>query len=168
MSTEPKPIVTVERTSVGPRMLVAGVQISWALGCVHDEEYERLAAEANAAIAARSAPALGDTHAIDDWRIDQSTGRPILVYKDCSVIEAEQAHHILGLLKAAASPRPSAPACHRCGDVMTDSKAFTNAVVGSPDFPGEDGTERGCTMNYIGRAQLVDCLKCEGCGRSIT
>lgn len=36
-----------------------------------------------------------------DWRIDASAGSEILVYKNCSVIEGEQAHWVLGLIKAA-------------------------------------------------------------------
>lgn len=33
-----------------------------------------------------------------DWRIDTSAGGPILVYKDCSVIEGEDARYVLGLI----------------------------------------------------------------------
>lgn len=33
------------------------------------------------------------------WRIDHSTGRPILVYQNCSVIEAEQAEYVLRLIQ---------------------------------------------------------------------
>ena len=36
----------------------------------------------------------------DDWCIDNSAGRQILVYKNCSVIEAEQAHYVMGLIVA--------------------------------------------------------------------
>jgi len=34
------------------------------------------------------------------WRIDHSAGRPILVYQNCSVIEAEQAEYVLRLIEA--------------------------------------------------------------------
>lgn len=59
-----------------------------------------------------------------DWRIDTSAGRSILVYKDCSVIEAEQADYLMGLLKRAAlrsgEQAPIGKAaksyCHICGD----------------------------------------------------
>lgn len=37
---------------------------------------------------------------LEDWRLDHSAGRPILVYKDCSVIEAEQAQEVLDALRA--------------------------------------------------------------------
>jgi hypothetical protein len=33
-----------------------------------------------------------------DWSIDDSTGTPILMYQDCSVIEAEQARFVIGLI----------------------------------------------------------------------
>lgn len=49
-----------------------------------------------------------------EWRIDTSTGRGILVYKNCSVIEAEQAPYVLGLIAADAAaahaPALEAPA----------------------------------------------------------
>lgn len=35
----------------------------------------------------------------DEWAIDKTCGRPILVYKGCSVIEAEDAAYILKLVK---------------------------------------------------------------------
>lgn len=38
-----------------------------------------------------------------DWGIDTSAGRPILVYQKCSVIEAEQARYVLGLVAADAA-----------------------------------------------------------------
>ncbi|WP_287820565.1 hypothetical protein, partial [Achromobacter sp.] len=43
---------------------------------------------------------------VKDWRIDTSAGRPILVYKNCSVIEAEDAEYVLRLI---AADRASAP-----------------------------------------------------------
>ncbi len=48
------------------------------------------------------------TH-VGDWRIDTSAGRPILVYQNCSVIEAEAATYVLGLIRRDAQ-QPSAPA----------------------------------------------------------
>lgn len=35
-----------------------------------------------------------------DWRIDTSTGREILVFQNCSVIEDEQARYVLLLIQA--------------------------------------------------------------------
>lgn len=36
---------------------------------------------------------------MDEWAVDNTCGRPILVYKGCSVIEAEDAAYILNLVK---------------------------------------------------------------------
>lgn len=36
------------------------------------------------------------------WGIDRSTGRPILVYENCSVIEGEQAQYVLDLIQRTA------------------------------------------------------------------
>lgn len=40
---------------------------------------------------------------LNDWKIDNSAGRPILTYKGCSVIEAEDAEFVLSTLEAALS-----------------------------------------------------------------
>lgn len=42
-----------------------------------------------------------------DWAIDQSAGRPILTYKNCSVIEAEQALQVMNLVRADAARQPT-------------------------------------------------------------
>lgn len=42
-----------------------------------------------------------------DWGINMQTGTPILVYKNCSVIESEQAHYVLSLINGAATPAPA-------------------------------------------------------------
>ncbi|HIE0170381.1 TPA: hypothetical protein ACXI8G_000922 [Serratia marcescens] len=42
-----------------------------------------------------------------DWGINMQTGTPILVYKNCSVIESEQAHYVLSLINSAAPAVPS-------------------------------------------------------------
>lgn len=44
----------------------------------------------------------GDAPAPAKWGIDHSTGRPILVYENCSVIEGEQAQYVLNLIRRAA------------------------------------------------------------------
>jgi len=44
-----------------------------------------------------------------DWAIDHTAGRPILVYEDCSVIEAEQAMYVLWLIAAEQSRRNQVP-----------------------------------------------------------
>ncbi|OZI21758.1 hypothetical protein CAL18_12605 [Bordetella genomosp. 7] len=70
--------------------------------------------ECDAAPAAQ-APAKG---ASDGWRIDHSAGCPILVYQNCSVIEAEQAEYVLRLIEADRQQRG--------GDVVS---AFDAAVA---------------------------------------
>lgn len=42
---------------------------------------------------------------IDDWEIDKSAGRPILIYKGCSIIEGSDAEFVLGAIKAALSAK---------------------------------------------------------------
>ncbi|EPA9110989.1 MAG: hypothetical protein E7G96_02435 [Serratia liquefaciens] len=46
-------------------------------------------------------PALA-VQSVVDWRLDESTGAKILMYKDCSVIEDQQAEYALSLIQAAA------------------------------------------------------------------
>ncbi|MEL5658270.1 hypothetical protein PTT65_17775 [Serratia ureilytica] len=53
-------------------------------------------------------PAPQSTNAAD-WGINMQTGTPILVYKNCSVIESEQAHYVLSLINSAATPAPAVP-----------------------------------------------------------
>ncbi|HGE6736213.1 TPA: hypothetical protein ACGCBI_002842 [Serratia marcescens] len=43
-----------------------------------------------------------------DWGINMQTGTPILTYKNCCVIESEQAHYVLSLINNAA-PAPAVP-----------------------------------------------------------
>lgn len=49
---------------------------------------------------AQAQPPVSQAERAEDWRIDNSAGRPILVYKNCSVIEAEDAHYVLRLISA--------------------------------------------------------------------
>lgn len=44
-----------------------------------------------------------------DWGINMQTGTPILVYKNCSVIESEQAHYVLSLINGSSTPAPAVP-----------------------------------------------------------
>ncbi|HIE4798998.1 TPA: hypothetical protein ACXNDR_001655 [Serratia marcescens] len=82
-------------------------------------EWERITAEQHAEMSVQQAadndyefrvlydapPAPKSTNAAD-WGIDKSTGTPILVYKNCSVIESEQAHYVLSLINSAAPAVP--------------------------------------------------------------
>lgn len=53
-------------------------------------------------------PAPQSTNAAD-WGINMQTGTPILTYKNCCVIESEQAHYVLSLINGAATPAPAVP-----------------------------------------------------------
>lgn len=49
-----------------------------------------------------TAPPAPAVQSVVDWRLDESTGAKILMYKDCSVIEDQQAEYVLSLIRAAA------------------------------------------------------------------
>jgi hypothetical protein len=46
-----------------------------------------------------------NTRVLADWTIDTSAGRPILMHKKCSVIEAEDAEYVMCLIAADLAPR---------------------------------------------------------------
>ena len=54
--------------------------------------------------------------------------------------------------------------CRKCGGKMLHGVALENTMIGSPDFIGGDVV----TMSASGLAQMVDCLKCEWCGHSVS
>lgn len=56
----------------------------------------------------RAALASAPVPVLKDWRIDTSAGGPILVYKDCSVIESAQAEYVLRLIAADQASAPVA------------------------------------------------------------
>ena len=70
-------------------LLIARAELAEAECAARDEIIERLEQ--------RLADAEGQE---GDWEIDLSAGRPILVYKKCSVIEDAQARFVLRLIKA--------------------------------------------------------------------
>ena len=53
----------------------------------------------------------------------------------------------------------------RCGGTGNRSQAALNTLVSFNDF-GNDAGSRGTTMSRVGKAQLVDCIKCIACGHS--
>jgi len=57
------------------------------------------------------------------------------------------------------------PRCRKCGGTMIPGKAIEQTLTGTPDFPGDT---RGITMSPGGSGKLIDCLKCEKCGWSVT
>lgn len=54
--------------------------------------------------------------------------------------------------------------CQKCGAQMSPGIALENIPTGSPDFIGGDVV----TVSSSGRATIVDCLKCERCGHSLS
>lgn len=58
---------------------------------------------------ALTAPPAPQSTSAADWGINMQTGTPILVYKNCSVIESEQAHYVLSLINSAETPAPAVP-----------------------------------------------------------
>jgi len=54
--------------------------------------------------------------------------------------------------------------CRRCGGAMKPSKAIAQTFTGLPDFPGKEVV----TISPEGQWRMIDCLKCERCGHSIT
>lgn len=54
--------------------------------------------------------------------------------------------------------------CRKCGGSMKPSKAIEQTYTGSPDFIGGEVV----TISPGGTGKLIDCLKCEKCGWSVT
>lgn len=55
-------------------------------------------------------------------------------------------------------------ACPRCGGKMVPGKAIAQTFAGEPEWPGDTIY----TMSPGGPGRLIDCLKCEKCGHSIS
>jgi hypothetical protein len=55
-------------------------------------------------------------------------------------------------------------ACRKCGASMKPGKALEDIMSGIPDFPGHEVM----TVSPSGRGKLIDCMKCEKCGYSVT
>ena len=55
--------------------------------------------------------------------------------------------------------------CKKCGGQMKPSKAIAPTYTGIPDFPGD---KHCVTISPGGPGKLVDCLKCEKCGHSVS
>ncbi|SOE37597.1 hypothetical protein [Delftia acidovorans] len=91
----------------------------------------------------------------DEWRIDTSTGRGILVYKNCSVIEAEQAPYVLGLIAAASKPAAVA------GPVL-DVRAIAAAVCQRvAELPDRNSPEDWPEAMLVTGQELIDVVTCE-------
>ena len=55
--------------------------------------------------------------------------------------------------------------CAKCGGRMLPGKAIEQTYTGVPDFIGDSYP---VTLSAGGPGRLVDCLKCEACGWSVT
>ena len=53
----------------------------------------------------------------------------------------------------------------KCGGIGKHSKALLNTLVSFSDF-GNDAGKRGTTQSRVGKAKMVDCIKCQTCGHS--
>lgn len=63
------------------------------------------------------------------------------------------------------SPRHAADqACPKCCGKMKPGKAIAQTFTGTPEWPGAEAV----TMSVGGPGKLIDCLKCEKCGHSVT
>ncbi|MBH1909582.1 hypothetical protein I5U18_03230 [Serratia ureilytica] len=80
-------------------------------------EWERITAEQHAEMSVQHAadndyefrvlydvPQASQSTNVSDWGINMQTGTPILTYKNCCVIESEQAHYVLSLINSSAAP----------------------------------------------------------------
>jgi hypothetical protein len=54
--------------------------------------------------------------------------------------------------------------CPRCCGEMKPGKAIEQTWHGEPEWPGDTL----CTMSPSGPGRLIDCLKCEKCGFSVS
>lgn len=55
--------------------------------------------------------------------------------------------------------------CKKCRGEMRPGKAIEQTYSGIPDFPGD---KYPTTVSPGGKGKLIECLKCENCGWSIT
>jgi hypothetical protein len=55
--------------------------------------------------------------------------------------------------------------CKKCGGAMKPGKAIAQMWTGIPDFPGD---KHCVTISPDGSGKLIDCMKCEKCGWSMT
>lgn len=113
--------VTAELLANREAQPVAWEMRYWNSGYNMWGEWERITAEQHAEMSVKhaadndyefrvlyDAPPAPKSNAAD-WGINMQTGTPILAYKNCSVIESEQAHYVLSLINCAAPPAPAVP-----------------------------------------------------------
>ncbi len=94
-----------------------------------------------------------------DWGINMQTGTPILTYKNCSVIEQEQAHYVLSLINGSATPAP-APA------VQDEIDSFADQVIGTKNkiirLPAPLYVPHEGIKVYLDADALLSCIERQG------
>ena len=55
--------------------------------------------------------------------------------------------------------------CRHCGGTMHPGKALAQTLMGTPDFPSD---KTATTLSPGGPGEMIDCMKCEACGWSVT
>ncbi len=55
--------------------------------------------------------------------------------------------------------------CKKCNGELKPGVAIQQTYTGLPDFPND---KYPVTMSAGGQGRLVDCMKCENCGWSVT
>jgi hypothetical protein len=91
-----------------------------------------------------------------DWGVDYSTGTPILTYKNCSVIEGEQARHVLRLLDATPPARDAGLSLtdEEIDDAVIDALNSANASTNTWDrYTFDRASDRSTTCRY--ETQLI-------------
>lgn len=77
---------------------------------------------------------------VGKWAIDNSTPSPILTYENCSVIQDEQAYHVLELIRRA--NRPSAVTAQAPVDVREALEDARDFIIGLGQSPEAEGWPR--------------------------
>ena len=94
---------------------------------------------------------------------------PAMIEAGCGVDAArdvEIRRYWEAMCLAAQQPPSAADTCRKCAGQMRPGKAIAQTFsAGMPDFPGDT---HGMTISPGGPGKLVDCLKCEACGWSVT
>lgn len=108
---------------------------------------------------------------LSDWKVDNSAGRPILTYKGCSVIEAEDAEFVLSAIKAAL-PAPVLNVPEQAPALTSHEIDFCLLVLQSPgarlDDEGQarhwedDGSEYGQIFSHWYKPEELGLIECVG------
>ena len=74
--------------------------------------------------------------------------------------------HAAYMFDTESTEEPELKTCRRCGASMKPGQALQQTYTGgTPDFAGDTGS---VTFSPGGPGRLIDCLKCEACGHSVS